>query len=213
VRRALAPVRWWIRLYTVGLPRGIRDERRAELESDLWEEWCRGVELGLGAVAVARSVWTRWLLGIPDDIAWRIELIRMRSRPAATSRVRLAGLTAGVVLAVALVLVVVIVNTIQYNEGTQPSGAAASILLFLALAVALTGIATAARGFMVMRSRRAEGVLLVVGGSIVAGLAWYWLILPVIAAVSVSLYGVWRACGLAGVMPRTSQRPAPGAPR
>ena len=30
-------VRAWTRLYTLGVPVDLRDERRAEIESDLWE--------------------------------------------------------------------------------------------------------------------------------------------------------------------------------
>jgi hypothetical protein len=204
MRRALAPVRWWIRLYTLGLPPTIREERRAELDSDLWEEWHQGSVRGLDALSKATSMWTRWLLGIPDDLAWRVELMLRQASPGSESKGRLVGLSAGVVVAIALVLVIVAINTVQYNEGTQPSGEAASILLLLACGIAVVGIATAARGFGVMDARRTEGALLVVGGSTVAGLAWYWLFFPVVAALGVSVFGIWRAVGLADVM---KQRP------
>ena len=42
--------------------------------------------------------------------------------------------------------------------------------------MAILGTVIAARGFWIMRSRPAEGATLVVGGSFVAGLAWYWLL-------------------------------------
>ena len=37
LRLALALVRLWTTLYTSGMPRGLRETRRAEIESDLWE--------------------------------------------------------------------------------------------------------------------------------------------------------------------------------
>ena len=34
---AITVTRWWTRVYTLGLPADLREARRAEIESDLWE--------------------------------------------------------------------------------------------------------------------------------------------------------------------------------
>ena len=51
-------VRNWARAYTFGLPSGIREERRAEIESDIWEQ---AHDSGVGlrrSLSVSRSART-----------------------------------------------------------------------------------------------------------------------------------------------------------
>jgi uncharacterized protein (TIGR03435 family) len=68
----IACVRAWTRLYTSRLPPAVRNRRRAEIDSDLWE-WLADQASeppGTGAVRLL----LRLLLGMPDDVAWRVEL-------------------------------------------------------------------------------------------------------------------------------------------
>ena len=63
-------VRLWTWVYTLGLPPALRDARRAEIESDLWDleheaEQHRGL-------SPAVQMWVRLLLGFPDDLLWRL---------------------------------------------------------------------------------------------------------------------------------------------
>lgn len=69
---AIQIVRAWTRLYTYGLPPAQRAARLAEIDSDLWEfeHDTRVMERG----SAATEIMTRLLIGIPDDIAWRLEL-------------------------------------------------------------------------------------------------------------------------------------------
>ena len=39
---AAGVARWWTRCYTAGLPLDLREARRAEVESDLWESLADG---------------------------------------------------------------------------------------------------------------------------------------------------------------------------
>lgn len=62
-------VRAWVRLYTSGVPEPARHDRRAEIESDLWEHrrnpsW---------PTAVGLEILLRSLLGVPADLSWRLE--------------------------------------------------------------------------------------------------------------------------------------------
>ena len=69
LRVAIAVVRWWTVVYTLGMSPRLRDERRAEIESDLWE--CRhGEPAGFRLPAQMMS---RLVLGIHDDLRWRRE--------------------------------------------------------------------------------------------------------------------------------------------
>jgi hypothetical protein len=65
--------RAWVRYYTRDMPPDIRDARRAELESDLWEQDSAS---GSASVAVALSVLDRCICGMPADVTWRREVRR-----------------------------------------------------------------------------------------------------------------------------------------
>lgn len=64
-------VRWWVRAYTAGLPPAVRAARRAELESDLWEQQAAARLAGHSSVATGAHLGARWLLGVGADLAWR----------------------------------------------------------------------------------------------------------------------------------------------
>lgn len=64
-RAAIATVRAWTRVYTWRLPRALRESRRAEIESDLWES-------SHDTQKSAMHIVVRLLLGMPDDVQWRV---------------------------------------------------------------------------------------------------------------------------------------------
>ena len=70
MRLAVAVVRAWTRIYTWRLPPDLRETRRAEIESDLWE--CQQ-DQGEGGLTSAMHVFIRLMMGIPDDLGWRVE--------------------------------------------------------------------------------------------------------------------------------------------
>jgi len=63
-RAAAGVARWWTRVYTAVLPGHLRDARRAEVESDLWESVSDG--------APSRHILARLALGIGDDLTWSL---------------------------------------------------------------------------------------------------------------------------------------------
>ena len=87
---AFALARLWTRLYTSGMPAALRDARRAEIESDLWES---AHASGPTDAPAALHVIVRLFRGIPDDFLWRAELMHLRNR-----RRPAAWLTLGVTL-------------------------------------------------------------------------------------------------------------------
>ena len=95
VAAANAVVRLWTRVYTAGLPPEARDARRAEIESDLWE--LEADADARGGLDPASHVLARCLIGIPDDLTWRVEearLHRTSSRAAAAAALVAALLAA-----------------------------------------------------------------------------------------------------------------------
>jgi uncharacterized protein (TIGR03435 family) len=64
-------VRVWTWLYTWRMPPASREMRRAEIESDLWES--QSDATGGDGLGAALHILLRLLIGIPDDLGWRLE--------------------------------------------------------------------------------------------------------------------------------------------
>ena len=77
---ALASVRAWTRIYTARMEPAVRDARRSEIESDLWElhEDARG--RGASPTLIAIHIVLRLVLGVGDDVLWRAEQLHVRPR-------------------------------------------------------------------------------------------------------------------------------------
>jgi hypothetical protein len=98
LRLAYGLVRFWTTLYTSGMPDALRDARRAEIESDLWES--QHDRRPASDVSVGIHMLLRLVRGLPDDLLWRIELMDLRLKRRRTRIWVLA--TTGIVLWVAL---------------------------------------------------------------------------------------------------------------
>jgi hypothetical protein len=70
-------VRQWVGLYTRGLPGQVRQDRRDEIDSDLWSQARDAEAPGHSERSVAVEILVRLLLGIPADLSWRIERNRL----------------------------------------------------------------------------------------------------------------------------------------
>jgi hypothetical protein len=84
-------VRGWTRLYTFALPSEIRDRRRAEIESDVWESE-HDPDVPHHALVL------RLLGGMPADLLWRLEVTPSRQH----ARAAVGALAGAGVLALAL---------------------------------------------------------------------------------------------------------------
>jgi cytochrome b6-f complex iron-sulfur subunit len=62
-------VRLWVRLYTLNLPQDVKERRRLEIESDVWEQVA---DVGGLRPALAFAIGLRCLCGAPADVAWRL---------------------------------------------------------------------------------------------------------------------------------------------
>jgi hypothetical protein len=72
-------VRTWTRLYTAGLEPGARSERRAEIDSDLWEHRHHQAANRRSSTMLSLAIWGRWAAGIPADLSWRASQRRNRN--------------------------------------------------------------------------------------------------------------------------------------
>lgn len=199
----LGPVRWWVRLYTAGLEPSVRDRRRDEIDADLWDQVDGQAGNGRTAAAITMAVWLRWLSGVPDDVFWRREQPRAaRAEPAATegrrdmfgpgSRGALVLPVGALAIAIAIGIAVQVIGEIQHQEQSErlvPS----ELLTYFGIGLLVAGLASLVAGFAIMRSRPAVGAVLAVGGSWVAGLMVFWLIVPLLIAAAISVYAVRRA--------------------
>ena len=99
-RFAARVVRLWTRIYTWRLPPALRDARREEIESDLWQSE-HDPDTGSHLFAL-----TRLVLGVPDDLGWRLEqegtMSRFMKLRIAIAAVMALGLALWVVFAATL---------------------------------------------------------------------------------------------------------------
>ncbi|QIG38626.1 hypothetical protein G5T42_03250 [Microbacterium sp. 4R-513] len=80
---AAAVARHWVRWYSGLVGTEAAERRRAEIESDLWEQRAEARETGRRSVAVAGSIAWRVVGGVPDDLLWvRTQRLAMRGQRA-----------------------------------------------------------------------------------------------------------------------------------
>lgn len=188
----------WIRLYTVGLPLELKLDRRTELASDLWEHAHdeRSDGPSLSAEIVARS-----LLGIPADLAWRIERSRLARAPGGLVSMLLAVLTRGesvgrwigrrglpgfataVATLAGLIGVLVIVTAPTNNSGTPTAN-----LVWWGSVILIAAIAVGTGSRLIDRRPRLGGSLIVAGSAVLGLFLWPTIVAPIVALVL-----SWRA--------------------
>ncbi|MDO8616924.1 MAG: hypothetical protein Q7T33_14530 [Dehalococcoidia bacterium] len=155
--------RSWVALYTVRLPLEIREGRRCEIDSDLWEQQWLAAHRGDPALGTAIEVLARMLFGVISDITWRAQA----GSPARPDR------SLGM-------------NEALYMRGLVGMG------VVLALFLIITGIGSIAASFLGSGDGSALGIGLVAAGAIAAAVAWYWMLvitIPIgIAMVAIAFF-------------------------
>jgi hypothetical protein len=100
LRVVIAAVRAWTRIYTWRMEPSLRDARRAEIDSDLWE--CQSDDRTPRLLVV--QIAGRLVAGVFHDLQWRIEQVGDRRRAARRSMLvtlGAGGLAAGAWIALA----------------------------------------------------------------------------------------------------------------
>ncbi len=199
--RSVGFVRAWVRLYTAGLPSGLRDSRREEIDADFWDQSQEAETVQRDGPPLATHLLLRWLLGLPDDLIWRLAHIRARDVHTEEGvRTRAAGWAfRSLAVIIGLLSLVGSAGTVlghppTMNEADPVLGAA--ILLVDGLAVMW--------GALILARRPQAGVITLMMGAVVFGFAWQWtVILPIIGGFMV-LLGLFQAY-------KTSKRRTVGA--
>jgi hypothetical protein len=63
--------RHWVALYTRNLPAAEQQDRRSEIESDLYEHALEARDAGVGSGRLNSEILARVLVGVPADLSWR----------------------------------------------------------------------------------------------------------------------------------------------
>ncbi len=187
-------VRWWLNLYTAGLPSEVKCERLAEIEYDVWEHERNGEAEGQRSDVIQGEIFFRFLTGIPADLLWRREqagaerrskegnMVLKQSGNATTS---MGFILAGVLLAAIYMIGGVSVSLGWANNGDIPRFWWAFIGL-LPGAMILVGL------WASMRSPLLGGILITVG-AVPLAIMFYWTIILPLLAMTVVIFGVVRA--------------------
>lgn len=164
--------RAWVRRYTRRLPGDLAGERRAEVESDLWEHAADARAHGVGSLRHDLAVLRRVVGGMAADLAWR------RHNLHALARADQGGITmktvrssiAETALVVAAATGMAIGLTLWPLLGT---GADAGDVVWVLAATALS--AALGAGLWLRGRRPVVGTALVVVGALAPSVAWFWL--------------------------------------
>ena len=202
-------VRVWVHVYTAGLRPSVRGDRREEIEADLWEQAMEATLNDSSRSELASHVLMRWALGVPDDLLWRVaqlgkgndsgakETAMVQSPMSRTMGYGVGGL-ALILLTAALTFTVA--NQIErgfFDFGYARAGSADYAWLpetgLLLVVVWPLAIGLIVGGFRVMPRSPSLGAFLVVVASAAFAAVMFWLIIPPLVAVAVSVYAIRRA--------------------
>ncbi len=202
--------RAWARLYTVGLPSRTGEQRRAEIESDLWEHAVSAGEAGEPPSAVAGQIFGRVVLGMPADMAWHLSELRGDDMQVSVGQKAIVGVFA--VLGILTVFFGISILVTGITDGWLFEDLDDTVLAFFTT-LSIPGPLVAGAGVYVLRRARAEGrsptrgrAMIVVGTSGIALLAavmWWTVVGPVIA-LAIVIYWAWKIRGWSGGQPAIS---------
>jgi len=186
--------RSWVALYTLRLPREIRESSRSEIDSDLWAQQWLAARRGDPALGTAIEVLSRMLLGIFDDLIWRLEagvsVTKGQISVNDTWPMRIGFIV------VMLPLAFLIVNgvAIAFFGAGDFDNSTEHFLWGLSFLVAPL---VAAVGLWLCRTRPKLGLGLVVGGALSTALLMFWMaFITVPLAILVIAFAIKRS-GLA----------------
>jgi hypothetical protein len=209
-RRSAGLVRRWVGFYTRGLSADVRDGRREEIESHLWDQLEEATSTGRSDRSIGGEILMRLVLGLPADLSWRVPFGPDRqARPAttrpATTGTRVVGLLAvvgGLGVAIgAVVFAGVTLGTSSIRPWEQGIDPLQESIMAVAGTVGIVAIAAATVG-LVLRFGHRAGNAAVIAASVgasggVLGALGAWPLLSL--APAGMAYLIWDL-GRAGVL-------------
>ena len=106
--------RYWTAAYTLGLAPQVRDARRAEIASDVWEQHRDIVTEGRSAWRFLGSVFSRIMRGAPADLLWRVNV----EGPKMDIKIPFERIVGGLLLAM-VVLLMITTSISGYDTGRE----------------------------------------------------------------------------------------------
>jgi hypothetical protein len=180
----------WVAVYTRGLQSDARAERREEIDCDLWEQK-QMADLGHEtATGTAAHVLFRLVLGMPADIAWRIETgfaTKRRKSVNQTWPMRIGLLLSSFPLAGFLLAngISMLIGAGEYDDRNQ------QVLWGVVLSVIPIVMIT---GLWLCASMPRLGLGLLIAGIIATWVIFYWmLIVTVPIGIAVIAFAVKRS--------------------
>jgi hypothetical protein len=211
-RRSAGLVRRWVGFYTRGLSAEVRDGRREEIESHLWDQLEEATSTGRSDRSIGADILMRLVLGLPADLSWRTTRTANRqARPAtegtAATGTRVVGLLAivgglGVAIGASVFAGVILAKSTMrpWEQGVDPLQES---IMAVAGSVGIVAIAAATAG-LVLRFRHRAGNA-AVAAALIAAVGAVLGVLVVWPAIYLALPGfaylVWEL-GRAGVLGR-----------
>lgn len=166
----------WTRLYTCGLPPDLREDRRAEIASDLWEHQHDAEVKQESATRAALEILIRLVAGMPADCAWRLESgagTRTKKRSMAmhtTSRtMQILTITACIIVIGLMGASGIGITLRGWQHDTDLSWMlTGAIPLLIGMPAILTGVLTAP-------SHPVRAITLVMVGVLITVVVWFWV--------------------------------------
>jgi len=181
---AVGLTRSWVLAYTAGLASDARDERRAEIESDLWEHGALNGSNGTTAMEVV----VRLLFGVPADLTWRMQQTGRKGAMVATLRNNWLGLLVAGFAGAAIVFGTAIFVKFVGDDTKGTLGA---------LIYGVGGFAAALVmliGFYVSEREPMRGVVMLAVGTLAITAIYFWMFfIYVPVALVVIAFGILRA--------------------
>ena len=195
-------VRRWVAMYTHGLATELRDQRRAEIESDLWSQAQEAEQLGRTSASVGTEMLVRLVLGIPADIGWRQshrrgnavssrKEIAMREPRSQQVWTYIGAVWAALGLAFAVALLVDIQGHHSDRPGDVLIASVAAVIIMAGTGLALFGLLRIGRDPATGRQMALIGALLA-GGTAMFLMSWMWVI-GIILALPLVVVALVRA--------------------
>ena len=153
-RFACRAARRWVRLYTARLSPDVRDRRRGEIESDLWEHVADAHANQRTPFMVQRQVLARMFTGIPADLVWsrRVRHHMKEQRPMKQRRLRAVALSC-----VAVVLVTFFSTNLLVDKANAETHADIWWILAVPVGFFLVGaIGLVATGLLIRERRNSR---------------------------------------------------------
>lgn len=179
--------RAWVKSYTRGTPAELRDRRRAEIDSDLWEHSTQG-GYSSGLLETSLEILVRLLLGIPADLSWRLEHVSPRRSAARIyqgSRTMLQTASRNAIPILIGLLAAPYVAS-AFGVGLTGDMSTGERALWGTL-IGIAGILLAT-GLIGLRRAPLAASIAIAAGAILGGAATFWMILTPVAALIILVW-------------------------